>query len=606
MTVLQIDDLTITFRTRKKDYPQAVLDGVSLDLDQGETLGLVGESGSGKSMLCLSLLGLLPRGVGIEGGRLVFTDPARAGGHGEEASVDLARLSDAALRTIRGRRIAMIFQEPMTAFSPVHTIGGQIREICRAHQGCDDLEAHERTLDMLDQVGLKDPAGISRQYAFELSGGMRQRAMIAMAMICQPAVLVADEPTTALDVTTQAGILKLIRTMQDRTGMAILLVTHDVGVVASIADQMGVLHRGRLMERGRAGRILTVPGHPYTQSLMTAVPRCDRRAGSAGAGPQQGSAPALVTLDGVSACYGEAASTLEDISLDIRCGECLGLVGESGSGKSTLARVIMGALVPSSGALRFHAPGGPPVDPASLAGADLKSFRRRIHYVFQDPASALIPRHTLRDILREPLVIHGLAKGREAETRVLKAMDLVGLPRTALDRFPHAFSGGQRQRIGIARALMTATDLVLVDEPTSALDVSVQAQILALLKRLRGELGLTYLFISHNLAVIQAVADRIAVMCRGRIVELAAGADLFCAARHPYTRTLLDAVPDALHPLDLDAPGLGEPTDPALWPRPYRPDADTPARFLEAAAGHWVLQAETPDAPHTVHPSSNS
>ncbi len=594
MTLVHIDDLSISVRHRKKDQPLRVLDGVSLTLGKGETLGLVGESGSGKSLLCLSLLGLLPKGVMVDGGRLVFRDPRGMTAGGPDHITDLAAASEAALRKIRGRRISMIFQEPMTAFSPVHTIGGQIREICRAHQGCDDLEAHDRTVDMLDQVGLKDPATVARQYAFELSGGMRQRAMIAMAMICRPAILIADEPTTALDVTTQAGILKLIRVMQERTGMALLLVTHDVGVVASLADTVGVLHQGRLMERGPAGRVLNTPQHPYTQTLMAAIPCCNL-AGGYDETEGLANTPALVTLDRISAGYtspkdqAPAPLALKSVSLEIKRGECFGLVGESGSGKSTLARVIMGALKPTAGDLTIHVRDAAPVNPADLSGPALKSFRRRIHYVFQDAASALNPRHTLRDILREPLVIHGLAKGADADRRVREAMDFVGLPQSAINRFPHTFSGGQRQRIGIARALMTEPDLILLDEPTSALDVSVQGQILDLLADLRDRLGLTLLFITHNLAVIQAVADRIAVMCHGRVVELAPKGALFAAPRHPYTKALLDAVPDIAHPLDLKAPGLGEPADPDRWPMPYRPDPQAQPEFAEAAPGHWVL-----------------
>ncbi len=601
MSVIQVENLSVAFRPAPGQPGGTVLDEVTLALEPGQTLGLVGESGSGKSLLCAALLGLLPKGADITGGRILFTDPAHP-----DATTDLTRITEPRMREIRGRKIAMIFQEPMTAFSPVHTIGGQISEICRQHQGCDRLEAQERTVDMLARVGLPDPAGAARCHAFELSGGMRQRAMIAMALICKPAVLMADEPTTALDVTTQAGILKLMAELQDSLGMAILLVTHDLGVVASLAQNLAVLHRGRVMERGPAPSVLRAPRHPYSRMLIDAVPKI----GAPAPLPLPPNAPPILKVRDLSVCYPprhvdlfaravdknqKMGSALDAISFEIKRAECLGVVGESGCGKSTLARAIMGAVPPSSGEITFCAEDADGVAPAQLTGRALKSFRRQVHYVFQDAASALNPRHTLADILREPLLIHGMARGAELDARIADVMDLVGLPRQCAARFPHAFSGGQRQRIGIARALMTKPDLILLDEPTSALDVSVQAQILDLLGDLQARLGLTYLFISHNLAVIDVVADRIAVMCRGRIVEMAPRNTLFSDPRHPYTRTLLSVVPDVEHPLDLSAVTL-EADDPACWPEPFRLGPDTSPSLVEISPDHWVLFAQRPNS----------
>jgi peptide/nickel transport system ATP-binding protein len=599
--LLSIRDLAVAFRT--ESAPFEALHGLSLDVMRGRTLALVGESGSGKSVTAQAILRILPPSASITRGQILFRDGT--------AETDIARLpaEGPAMRAIRGQRIAMIFQEPMTCLSPLHTIGDQIGEALRIHTGVDRREADARTQEALARVGFPDPRRALKTYPFELSGGLRQRAMIAMALILKPALLVADEPTTALDVTTQAQILALLARLQEETGMAILLITHDLGVVANIAHDVAVLYRGRLVEAGPRDTVMRTPGHPYLRALLHAVPRFDMAPGErltpirparAEIPPVQARPPLagpLLQVEGVSKTFTLRAGRLwqkprlvhavSDVSLSLAAGQTLGLVGESGSGKTTVSKMIMRALQPDSGRILFD-DGTGPQDVHTLSGDALFTYRRTVQFVFQDPYASLDPRMTVRQILSEPMEIHGVpAAERRERCRALMAM--VGLDAAGLGRYPHAFSGGQRQRIGIARALAAKPRLLVLDEPVSALDVSVQAQILNLLKDLQAALGLSYLIVSHNLAVIDYMADTISVMCRGRIVEEAPRAALFRRPVHPYTRALLAAVPDPSldHPLDFAAI-TGEQNDPSRWAEPYRLGADEAGTMQAIEAGHRV------------------
>ncbi len=599
--LLSIRDLAVAFRT---DHGRVeALHGLSLDVARGRTLALVGESGSGKSVTAQAILRILPRSAEITRGSMTFSD----GG----ADTDIARLSadGPEIQAIRGQRIAMIFQEPMTCLSPLHTVGDQIGEALRIHTGADRKQADAQTQDALARVGFPDPKRALKTYPFELSGGLRQRAMIAMALILKPALLVADEPTTALDVTTQAQILALLARLQDETGMAILLITHDLGVVANIAHDVAVLYRGRLVEAGPRETVMRRPGHAYLRALLHAVPRFDMAPGERLTPirpakmelPPARKKPALagpiLRVDGISKSFTLRAGRLlqaprtvravSDVSLALAPGQTLGLVGESGSGKTTVSKMVMRALNPDTGRILFDGGTGPR-DVQALEGDALFAYRRTVQFVFQDPYASLDPRMTVRQILSEPMEIHGV-KRAERHARCRELMAMVGLDAGALGRYPHAFSGGQRQRIGIARALAPAPSLLVLDEPVSALDVSVQAQILNLLKDLQGALGLSYLIVSHNLAVIDYMADTISVMCRGRIVEEAPRAALFRRPVHPYTQALLAAVPDPSldHPLDFSAI-TGDRNDPARWPEPYRLASDEVGTMREVEPGHRV------------------
>ncbi|GJE09892.1 MULTISPECIES: ABC transporter ATP-binding protein [Methylobacterium] len=599
--LLSIRDLAVAFRT--ESGPFEALHGLSLDVPRGRTLALVGESGSGKSVTAQAILRILPPSAAITRGQILFRDGS--------SETDIARLpaEGPAMRAVRGQRIAMIFQEPMTCLSPLHTIGDQIGEALRIHTGADRKEADARTEESLARVGFPDPHRALRTYPFELSGGLRQRAMIAMALILKPALLVADEPTTALDVTTQAQILALLARLQEETGMAILLITHDLGVVANIAHDVAVMYRGRLVEAGPRDTVMRTPGHAYLRALLHAVPRFDMAPGErltpirparAEIPPGQARPPLagpVLEVEGVSKTFTLRAGRLwqkprlvhavADVSLSLKAGETLGLVGESGSGKTTVSKMIMRALAPDSGRILFD-DGSGPRDVHTLSGDALFAFRRNVQFVFQDPYASLDPRMTVRQILSEPMEIHGVpAPERRQRCRDLMAM--VGLEPGGLGRYPHAFSGGQRQRIGIARALAAKPRLLVLDEPVSALDVSVQAQILNLLKDLQAALGLSYLIVSHNLAVIDYMADTISVMCRGRIVEEAPRAALFRRPVHPYTRALLAAVPDPSldHPLDFAAV-TAEQNDPTRWAEPYRLGPDEAGTMRAIEAGHRV------------------
>jgi peptide/nickel transport system ATP-binding protein len=610
--LLEVKDLTVEF-TVPGGTVRAV-NGLSFRIPYGKTVALVGESGSGKSVSAQAIMGILPGNARITGGSILFRDPATP-----DAVVDIAALAPDGrqMRDLRGGRIAIIFQEPMTSLSPVHTIGNQIGEALVLHQSASEREARHKTAEMLEMVGFPDPKRSIDSYPFELSGGLRQRAMIAMALVCQPALLIADEPTTALDVTIQAQILKLLRDLQEHFHMAVLMITHDLGVVANLADEVAVMYGGQLMESGPVDDIFRAPGHPYLKALLRAVPRFHMEPGerlvplrevdtSAGdllkpRAALAGGEP-ILTVERLTKSFGQRRTPLfgnseyrvlavRDVSFSIAPGECLGLVGESGCGKSTTSKIIMRALQPDVGRVMLRTEGGE-IDVLKVGRDQLLDVRRRIQYVFQDPFSALNPRMTVFDIIIEPLTIHGMGTLAERRAMAQELMQRVGLDPRYLNRYPHSFSGGQRQRIGIARALALRPQVLICDEPVSALDVSVQAQILNLLKDLQRELGLTYLFISHNLAVVDYMADRIAVMCAGRLVEMAPRADLFRQPMHPYTLALLNAVPepDLDHPLDFARVMDERASDPAAWPVPYA-DGDGAARLVEVKPGHFVRRS---------------
>ncbi len=588
--ILSVSDLHIAFG-KGRNANEAV-SGVSFDVMRGKTLALVGESGSGKSLCCRTIMGLLPDSANVTGGSITYWCPEKGTG-----SEDLLKTSQRRMRAIRGGGIAMIFQEPMSSLSPFHTIGAQVSEALLLHSDCDPKQSRERCIGVFDRVGFADPSRAFDAYPFELSGGMRQRAMIAMATICEPELLIADEPTTALDVTTQALILDLIERRQADTNMAVLMVSHDLGVVSNIADHITVLRKGRVMESGPAGALLRTPRHPYLKKLIAAAP-------SVSADRAHEIKPVrdlIVEAKNVSktfhsrgrGLFGSGSLTinaLRDVDLAMPRGKTVALVGESGSGKSTLARIIMRDQLPDAGSQIRYDLGDGPFSCEALSAKDLMPFRRAVQIVFQDPYAALSPRMTVQDILSEPLKIHNVCNRVERRERSAALMKRVGLLPEHLGRFPHAFSGGQRQRIAIARALTLEPKLLICDEPTSALDVSVQAQVLDLLEELREDFGLSYLFISHDLAVVSRLADEIAVMCRGTIVEQAPAKRLFEAPEHPYTRALMAAAPnpDPDHKLDLNAISLGAGAQPENWPAPYGYDRATPAPLHELEGGHYV------------------
>ena len=592
------------------------VDGVSFRIAQGGTVALVGESGSGKSVVAQSIMGILPRIARVESGEILFRDPRLDG-----AEVDISRLDPGSrqMQKIRGGCISIIFQEPMTALSPLHTVGNQIGEALALHR--DDLgrvQRREAVIEMLRLTGFPDPVKAEQTYPFELSGGLRQRAMIAMALVCRPSLLIADEPTTALDVTIQAQILQLIRQLQGELGMAVLLITHDLGVVANMADEVVVMYRGRVVESGALEDIFRDARHPYLKALMRAVPRFNMAPGERltpirevviGESPllsrkrpaaEAGSKAPLLEVRNLSKRFavrkqsfiggkpGGELMAVDDVSFEIGVGECLGLVGESGCGKTTTAKMLLRSITPDSGSVIFKNQ-----DVLSLKGRELFNYRRKVQFVFQDPFASLNPRMSVFEIVSEPLVIHRIGNDDERFSRVKELIGLVGLDLRHLRRYPHSFSGGQRQRIGIARALALGPELLICDEPVSALDVSVQAQVLNLLRDLRSALNLTYLFISHNLAVVNYLADRIAVMCAGRLVELAPAAELFANPMHPYTRALLAAVPepDLDRKLDFDALMLGKASDPAAWPEPYRIVPGLNPRLVDLGKNHLVRSA---------------
>ncbi|NUU22440.1 MAG: ABC transporter ATP-binding protein [Streptomycetaceae bacterium] len=515
-SLVEVGDLTVDFGDLR------AVDGLTFRLERGAALALVGESGSGKSTVASALLGL-HRGTGT-----------RVGGSIDVAGTDVQEASDEELRRLRGGRAAMVFQDPLSSLDPYYAIGDQIAEVYRVHARASRRAARARAVEVLDRVGIPDAARRSRSRPHEFSGGMRQRALIAMALACEPDLLIADEPTTALDVTVQAQILDLLHTLREETGMGLLLVTHDVGVAAESVDEVLVMRHGRAVEQGPVAEVLGAPARTYTRELLGAVPRVDaprevRAAETVG--------EVVLEATGLRREFGRgkrAFTAVDDVSLTIHRGETLGIVGESGSGKTTLGRMLVGLLEPTAGEVRYDGHARVGVDPA-------------VQMVFQDPVSSLNPRRTVGESIADPLRARGERDEGRIRGRVRELLERVGLEAAHYDRYPHEFSGGQRQRVGIARALAADPRIIVCDEPVSALDVTTQAQVVALLGELQRELGLALVFVAHDLAVVRQVSDRVAVMRRGRIVEEGPADEVYDNPQDPYTKQLLAAVP-ALDP----------------------------------------------------------
>ena len=530
--LLSVRDLTVSVRDRGVMKP--LVSGLSFDLRAGETLAIAGESGSGKSITSLALMGLLPNNVTVTSGQMLLGD------------TDLAQMSENQMRPLRGAQVAMIFQEPMTSLNPVQTVGTQLIEAIRAHEPVSYGQARAGAIAALRQVRLAEPERRIRQYPHELSGGMRQRVMIAMALALRPALMIADEPTTALDVTVQREVLELLKDLQRETGTAIILITHDMGVVAETADRVVIMQAGQMVEQGLTPDIFAAPRADYTRSLLAAVPRLGAGAARAAPLPPKAQVPVAQLVD-VKVHFDIGANFLgrpthrvhavEGVSFDIQPSETFGLVGESGCGKSTIAKALAG-LVPYEGQVIINS-----TSLAGLKAQERKDICRDVQMVFQDPMAALDPRMTVGDAVAEPLLIHGVGTTRERKERTAELFDHVGLSSEQMNRYPHEFSGGQRQRICIARALALRPRLIICDESVSALDVSVQARVLALLEELKADFGVAYLFISHDMAVVENIVDRLAVMYLGQIVEMGTRDQVFGNPQHPYTQRLLDAVP---------------------------------------------------------------
>jgi peptide/nickel transport system ATP-binding protein len=521
--MLTIEDLAVSFRSGRESV--RAVDGVSLTVAPGEVVAVVGESGSGKSVTSMSALGLLPPTA-------TTTGTVRVGG------VDVTTLDGAGLRAIRGAEVAMVFQEPMTALNPAFTVGWQVAEALRLHiEDLSKKQALERAAELLEMVGIRDARDRLGQYPHELSGGLRQRVVIAMAIACEPKVLIADEATTALDVTVQAEILDLLRDLRARFGMAMLVITHNMGVVADIADRVVVMYQGKVVEQATVEDLFARPEADYTKKLLASVPRLARGEGRTRTAPAD--EEVALSLEHLVVEFrgkgGRKNRAVDDVSLTIAKGEVLGLVGESGSGKSTVGRAAIGLLKPTSGSVRLL---GEALTDAR--GRDLRRLRRRCGIVFQDPASSLDPRMTVGDCVAEPLVINGVGDRSERVVALLKSVELDPALRR---RHPHELSGGQRQRVGIARALALDPQLVIADEPTSALDVSVQAAVLEVFLELQERLGFACLFITHDLAVVGRVSDRVAVMNAGRVVEEGPRDDVLFDSREEYTRRLVTSAP---------------------------------------------------------------
>ncbi|MQY34924.1 Glutathione import ATP-binding protein GsiA [Streptomyces sp. RB17] len=514
MSLVDVTDLTVEFGLLR------AVDGLSFSLGKGAALALVGESGSGKSTVAGALLGL-HRGTG-----------ARVTGSVRVAGTDVQAASDEELRRLRGAKAAVVFQDPLSSLDPYYAIGDQIAEVHRVHTRVSRRSARARAVEVLERVGIPDAARRSRSRPHEFSGGMRQRALIAMALACEPDLLIADEPTTALDVTVQAQILDLLHTLREETGMGLLLVTHDVGVAAESVDDILVMRHGRVVEHGPVGTVLAAPAEAYTRELLDAVPRVDTRRTAS-----QASDEVVLEATGVRREFGRgrrAFAAVDDVSLTVRRGETLGVVGESGSGKTTLGRMLVGLLEPTAGTIRY-------------AGRPHTGVNPAVQMVFQDPVSSLNPRRSVGESIADPLRARGDRDEERIRGRVTELLERVGLEAAHYDRYPHEFSGGQRQRIGIARALAADPRVIVCDEPVSALDVTTQAQVVELLGELQRELGLALVFIAHDLAVVRQVSDRVAVMRRGRVVEYGPADEVYDSPREPYTEQLLAAVP-ALDP----------------------------------------------------------
>ncbi|MFE0021279.1 dipeptide ABC transporter ATP-binding protein [Amycolatopsis sp. NPDC059021] len=514
--VLRLEELSVGVRGRP------IVHEVNLTLRSGERAALVGESGSGKTMTALAVPRLNPAGVTVTGGRILLD------------GADLTAASERELEGVRGRRIAMVYQDPLSCLNPVRTIGAQLAEAIRAHRDVPAGEARAHAVRLLEEVGVPDAAKRVRDYPHQFSGGMRQRVMIAMAISCEPDVLIADEPTTALDVTTQARVLRLLGTLAERRGMAVLFITHDLAVASALCQRIHVMRAGRIVESGGLREVLAAPRHEYTRQLVGSVVTLD----AAPAKARPAADDVLVEADGLVRRFGTGVTAVDDVSLSVRRGETFGLVGESGSGKSTLSRLLLGLDTPTAGSVRFRG-----TDLASLRRSDLRRLRREMQIVLQDPVGSLNRRKTVEHIVGLPLLVHRKAAKRELRRRVAELLDLVGLPASFAGRYPHELSGGQCQRVNIARALAPEPSLLVLDEAVSAVDVVIQAQILELLRELQARLGLTCLFVSHDLAVVRYLAPRLAVMYRGRIVETGTREEIFGAPKHAYTRSLIAAIP---------------------------------------------------------------
>jgi glutathione transport system ATP-binding protein len=607
--VVEVEDLTVRFTTSER-VVEAVRD-LSFHVNEGETLAIVGESGSGKSVTSLSLMRLVEHGGGrIAKGRMLFRQ--RSGD-----VLDLARAPNARMRDIRGSEIAMIFQEPMTSLNPVFTAGDQIAESIRVHQGKGASAARAEALRMLDLVRIPEARNVLGRFPHQLSGGMRQRVMIAMALSCRPRLLIADEPTTALDVTIQAQILELIRSLQAEMRMGVVFITHDMGVVAEIADRVLVMYRGDKVEEGTASTLFAQPRHAYTKALLAAVPRLGAMAGSdlprkfdllrteaaAPAAPppvpsphdtvRPGGTPILRVRDlvarfdirsGLFNRVSRRVHAVERVSFDLHPGETLALVGESGCGKSTTGRSLLRLVDSQSGLIEFD--GGNVRD---LPAARLRDLRRNIQFIFQDPYASLDPRLTVGFSIMEPLLVHRIADRRGAEARVAWLLERVGLTPDQAQRYPHEFSGGQRQRIAIARALALNPKVIVADEAVSALDVSIQAQIVNLMLDLQREFGLAYLFISHDMAVVERISHRVAVMYLGQIVEIGPRRAIFENPQHPYTVKLMAAVPVA-DPARRHLRARRLLTDEIPSPIRALGDEPTVAPLVEVGPGHFVAR----------------
>ena len=603
--VARVQNLSVAFGARESE--STVVRDVSFEVMRGQTLAIVGESGSGKSVTSMAMMGLIKRA----GGRIVSGSMQLQTRSNE--IVDLVAAPESVMRNLRGSSMSMIFQEPMTSLNPVFKISSQLTEAIILHKRCNGAAAQAQALRMLDLVRIPDAQQIMNRYPHELSGGMRQRIMIAMSLVCEPTLLIADEPTTALDVTVQAQILRIIKELQSSLAMGVIFITHDMGVVAEVADHVMVMKKGETVEQGTAKAVLQAPQQPYTRALLAAVPKIGSMRGTClpakfpliddkadepssqsglvrGVVPDYENSPILsvkslsIRYDLKGGIFGKVrrrVHAVEAIDFDIYPGETLALVGESGCGKSTSARAIAGLMPIQGGDIVF---GGKHLGTLNKSG--LKRLRRDIQMVFQDPYASLNPRLTIEDSLLEPLYVHNIARGAEARKQVRNLLERVGLSAEHAQRYPHEFSGGQRQRICIARALTLSPKLIIADEAVSALDVSIQAQVINLLQDLQRDMGISFLFISHDLAVVERVSHRVGVMYHGRIVEIGPRRSVFENPHHAYTQKLLSAVPSA----DLDVPrkpfSLMEETVPS---RIYDINYQAPQMsYLEVAPGHFV------------------